>query len=1029
MTSKLSPQTAPPTRTKAILYPSFFLSVTIAVLTIAAPLQADLAKAEPAEKFLDALRQRGWHDTALESLDQADQDPLVTPEFLQKLDYERAVTQAALARQAPSEKQRQALLAKAAAGLQRFAAEHPESPLQLRSLATAGNLLAGQAISASDQADRLPEAAIHQRKKLHETARSLLTQAKLPLQTLLEQCASKSAALPTGKTLRKNPQALATLKQLQAKQAEARFLLAKLDFEKARTYTPDSKSHQRSLQAAAKKFANIHQEYEDKLVGFYGRLYQGRCYQTAGDLEQALECYADLVDQPPIPNQDFRRLVARAYWRRAECHLANADANKAAKECKQWLDESRSSELNQPAWLAVTYQLANAYERQAASATRGEAKRLRTESKKLYREVAKLSNDFQNDAQAKITSSSESDDKPIVAKNFLEAFDAGKRALGQMNSAKFTARLAKQNNPDSVEALNQQAQSYQTAARQYFKRAIQLADDQTEPEALATAHYYLCWLYWEESRLDEAAVIGEFVARRYPDTKFAPLAAKLALAAYERMYNASKQAGLATDFESQHLTQIAELLVQRWPESPEAATAINLLMNIALRDNRLQQAEELLDRLPPATRAAAELRLGGTLWIRSLQASKNEQAGEAASTLRQKAGKLLTSGYQSLQAKANPTAAEATGVLYYAQWLLARGEAKEAIEVLENASLGPLTLVESESEQAMQPAFVQQTYQVALRAYVSVEPPQRDQAQAMMTALESALEGKGNQQQKLIRIYVGLGLQLQQQIKMLSADGQAEKARDVAAAFEDLLGRVTQRMDEAENWKVQSWVAQTNLQIGQGLLGDDAARYYQQAEKAYQALLDQADQDPSFAPSPLAILAAEKRLADCLQAQKKYPEAFQHYTSILKEKPNMLELQQAAATVLQHWGVEQKNAQKLEESIRGAMPQANKKNLIWGWLRLAAIADQAKRKAEKMADKPAQTRLIKKYTSLFFEARYHAAKARYEAAQLANGANRKKQLQTARQSLASMKRLYPNLGGPGWQPAYESLLKEIEQQQ
>ncbi|NOZ39047.1 MAG: tetratricopeptide repeat protein [Planctomycetes bacterium] len=1008
------------------------LMVALAALLAVAPLHADLA-----DELLDGLRERGWHDTALEYLDAATQDPLATSAFREKIDYERATTQAVLARQAASDKKRQALLAEAAASFQRFAAEKPNSPLQLQALATAGNLFTEQALFAINQAAKLPEAARRQREQLHETARSFLDQAKKPLQTLLTQCKAKLKSLPKAAARQKNPRAGASRQQLEGKQAEARFLLAKLDFEKARTFAPDSKAQQKSLKSATAAFAKLYKDYEDKLVGFYGRFYQGRSYQAAGDFEEALKCYWDIVDQPPIPNKDFRRLVARAYRYRAECHLAGEDHKKAIKECREWLDESRGSELSEPDWLAVAYQLATAYEAQAAITEGREAQRLRNEARKLYREIARSPGEFQRDAKAKMAASRPGGEKPVVAKTFDEAFDAGKDAFEQMNSAKLAARLAKENNPSAVESLTEQAEANQVAATQYFLQASQLADEQTDPDQLVTARYYLSWLYLQSGRLNDAAVISEFLARRYPENKVAPGAAKFALAAYERLYNAAKQAGEATDFEAQRLAEVAELLVTRWPESSEAASALNLLINLALRDNRLSEAEEMLERLPASSRAAAELRLGGAIWNRylrdRLKASDKSQAGseEAALALKKKAGKLLARGFETLKGKPQATAVEANGVLYFVQFLLADGAAERAIAALENPSVGPLSLIENNSPAAQQAVFVRETYKVALRAYVSVEPPQRDKAQAMMTALESAIgDGGGKAQQKLISIYVSLGRQLQQQISALTADGQTDKARAVAEAFADLLARVTERAGAADNWTIQSWIAQTNLQLGQGLRGKDATRYYQQAEAAYRTLLKKAAEDPKFAPKPIAVLATKKRLADCLQAQEKYTEAFEQYTSILQAKPNMLELQLAAATALQQWGSKDEDVERLEESIRGAMPQTNKKNLVWGWLRLASIADQAKRKAEKRAaGKPDASGKVAKYRDLFFEARYRVAQARFATAQLATGDTRKKQLRKARQSLESMKRLYPGLGGPRWKEAYLQLLKQMEQEQ
>ena len=998
-------------------------------LAVALCCWAGAARAELADEFLARLRDRGWHDTALEYIDQAADDPLATPAFLNKRQYERAITLSTLARQTTREKKRQALLVEAATAFQQFADQQTDSPLQLQALATAGNVYTELALYANNKAEKLPDAARAERKQLNQQARDYLDRAKQPLESLQSLSAERIESLPKAAARQKSSRPGLSRQALEGKQAEAKFLLAKLEFEKARTHEPDSRARKQSLKTATKAFEKIYNEYEDKLVGFYGRFYQGRCLQTSGDIKGALKCYLSIVDQPPIPNPDFRRLVSRTVRHRAECHVAGEDYETAIKECRDWLNESISAEVTQPDWLAVSYQLANIYEAQAAEASGADAKRLRGEARKLYREIARNPGEFQRDAKAKMALSSSGRENTVVVNTFEEAFAAGEDALEQMNSAKLAARLAKENNPDSVESLTQQAAAEQSAALAYFLQATRLADRLTEPDELATARYYLCWLYWETGRYEDAAVIGEFVSRRYSDSKHAAGAANLALASYERLYNAAKAAKEPFDFEAESLASVARLLVLRWPETPEATAALNLLINVALRDNKLPEAEQLLGQLPPSRRAGAELRLGGAFWSRYLRASGKNAAESAdeAQTLKAKAGELLARGYQTLESKANVTSAEATGVLYYVQFLLADGRANDAVEAIENASVGPLALIENQSSAASRPEFKQEAYKVGLRAYVSAEPPQREQAQAMMTALESAIGEGDDAGQKVINLYVSLGLQLQQQIRSLSDAGQADKARSVATSFEDLLARVTERAGAADNWKVQSWIAQTNLQLGQGLSGEDAQAYYGKAEHAYRALLDRAAQEPKFAPSPVSVLATKKKLADCLLAQEKFSDAFKQYALILKGKPNMLELQQSAAAALQQWGEQEQDAKRLEEAIRGAMPQANKKNLVWGWLRLAAIADQAKRKAEKQADgQPDASGRVARYQDLFFKARFHVAQSRFAAAKLANGATRQKQLSKARQSLASMQRLYPDLGGPKWQAAYEKLIQQLE---
>jgi len=988
-----------------------------------------------AAKFLDRLRQRGWHDVALEYLDHVDNDPLASPEFLDRIDYERAVTQAALAKQASNDQQRSDLLAQAAAGFQQYAQSHRESAVALDALQQASHLLTQQALQTLAQARRLPEQAQGEQETLRSEARQLFEKAGLPLQQLLEACDRRLKSLPKPAASRRDAQPLSTRQQLRAKQAEAQFLLAKLSFEKSRTYAAGSTQSKETLNLAAKAFSKLYADYQNKLVGFLGRLYEGRCYQEMGDYKKALRRYEDLINQP-IRNPDFRRLTARAYRRRAQCHVANKNFDLAIDECRRWLEDSRVEERRQPEWLAVAFQLADAYVKkyQSLSPGSGDAQRLRVEARQLLREVAKQPGELQRDAHRALASMGHGAGNSKAIKTFADALAAGKLALDQMNSSQLAAKLAAENNPDAVEELRQQADTSKAEALQYFQRAMRLADDEVPIDQRLEVRYYLCWLYWEDDRTAEAAVMGEFLARRYPESKFAVGAAKVALAARERLYDEAQKDASQTEpaadnhFETSSLASLAEWIVQRWPESSESAAAVQLLIHIALRENRLAEAEQLLKRLPKTGRTAAELSLGSGLWIRYLQATAGKRGDSDAEVekFKQRAAELLSSGFAALRSKSEPSAAEATGVLYLVQVLLSESKFQQAIEVLENPSVGPLALLEKGVPTASRPEFVQEVYKAALRAYVSVEPPQRAKALKMMTALEKSVAQQDNAQRQLTNIYVSLGLQLQRQMKELSSAGKTTKAQAVAAAFEDLLQRIDQRGNGGD-WKIRNWIAQTNLQLGQELHGKQAAHYLQQAEEASRAILAAVDQDASFAPSEMAILGVRKRLGDCLRAQQKYADALEQYTKILAEKPNLIELQQAAASVLQQWGGAQRDAGKLEQAILGMLPQSNQKNLVWGWLRLAAVADYAGRKTAQAADARAVDQSkVAKYQSLFFEARYNAAKARYTAALLTQGASRKKQLLTAKRSVESMKKLYPELGGPHWQEAFTELLKKIQ---
>jgi hypothetical protein len=973
-------------------------------------------------QFLEKLRERGWNDVALEYLEEAQNDPLASPEFLADRDYHLAVTRTMLARQAVGEKERLSQIDRAIADFQAFAAAHPESPRYVDALSQAGNLLAEQALLALNKADLLPSSAADEQESLRESARATLEKASAMVNEMLESAEERIANLPRGAALQTNKANVHLKQDLQSKIAEGMFLAANLLFEKSRTYDQDSNQRTQTLDQAAAAFQQVQKEYENKLVGFFAVLYEGRCYQAAGDYEKALDTYNDLTSQP-VGQADFRKLIARAYRHRIECHIAEEDFEKAIEEGTMWLDESSSDEREQPEWLAVAFRLAQAYSEQAENEDDG---KLRTEARRLYRDVSRQPGEFQDEARTALALSGSEEIKPVDVKNFGDAFAAGKSAIEQMNSSQLAVKLAANNNPEGVADLEQLAEASRAAALKYFQSAIELADDKSPTEEVVQANYYLCWLLWNEGRTVEAAELGQKIADKYPNSPFAPTAAKITLAAYERLFLEAKKSNSEASISAagERLRNIAELIVGRWSESDAASNATNLLISLALKENDFTEADRLLAALPEKSRGAAGLTLGASLWSRYLeQSAKKENAYDPATDeLKSRATQLLAGGYESLAGtNGEISSTQAAAVLYYVQALLAENKANEALKVLENKQVGPLALMTRNTGAEHEQAFALEASKAALRAYLSVDPPRTNDAMAMMEQLEKTAKAAGKDPGQLTGMYVNLGLQLQEQITQLTEAGDKDKAQSVAGAFANLLERVAAQGD-SQSWAVRNWLAQTSLQLGSGLSGEAADRYLGQAEKAYQDILDAAAKDSKFAPSELAILAVRKKLGETMQARGNFADAVEQFTAILAQKPNMLELQQSTAASLQAWGIAKKDPAIIDQAIRGTKPQANAQNLVWGWLRLGTVADGAKRKAEQTGDGAAAA----KYADVYFSARYEAAKARLAAGKIATGESQIKQFDTVRQSIVALKQLSPDLGGKVWAPKFEALLKEAE---
>jgi tetratricopeptide (TPR) repeat protein len=1002
-----------------------------------------LAAAAPAAdrnaEFVEALRQAGYDDTALDFIDWVDKSPLATDEFRGQAIYERAVSLAAKGRQSRNADERARLLAEAAESFETFAKSDRQSAEALDSLRQSANLYAELAVAFTSDAKRIaqrsPGAA---GETVRGQARDNFERAARIAGDLAELCTKRLAELPKPAVAVADPKTKALRDLLLGRQVEARFLVALIGFEQSKTYDDGSAEQQKSLDAASKKFGKLVEEFPQAPVGASSRFYQGRCAQQQGDYAAAIKLYKN-VDAPASSGPEFRRWAARARRCLAECLLAQDKIDDAIDQSEKWLDDSAPDERKQPEWLEVGFRLADAYQRKVKDLkSSSDVKRLHSKIRNLLRDVAASPNEFQSEARLGLASLAQRTQGDANYTNFADALAAGKAALELMNSAKLAARLARDNNPEAVAELESDVGDQRDIARSALERARDLADGQTPPADLNAVRYFLCVIYWEEGRIEDAAVMAEFVAVRHPESQYAPNAASVALAAWEKMYRDGRAAGAAaagaagsSAFAGKKLAEMAQLVAAHWPDAPEAAPAVNILISVAISENRVDEAEKLLAKLPAEKRATAQLSLGAALWAQYLRmtAGRDAQFDAAANAVREKAATLLTTGFAEYRKSGPPTTNATIASLYLVQLLLSRADAAASLDVLEDAEVGPLTLVQSESEVAASPELILETYKTSLRTYLSIQPPHREEAQDVMKSLDEFVATQGDAAaEKLTQIYLGLGVQVQRQMKDLTAAGQGAQAEQMAAAFGDLLARVTERSDSSD-WKVRNWIAETNLQIGQGLPAEQAKPYLLRAQQSYDAVLALAKQGGAGAPSAARVLNVRRRLADCLVALGKYKEGVEQYAQVLSKKPAMLEMQQAAAAAYQAWGVAEKQLTALDKSIQGASPGSDGKNAIWGWIRLAQQADNARRRAAALADKdPQAAENAQRFEDLFYEARYHVAEVRFVAAGFTQGEARGQQLEAARRNIESMRTLYPDLGGPKWKAAFEALLKQVNQE-
>ena len=1034
------------------------LSTTLALLVILAVPGLCFAAEQP-EEFLRGLKERGLNELALDYLERMKTSALVDEEFRRKIPYHRGVVLIEQSRQSADPALRSRLLDEARAALENFAQSNPENVEGAEAQLQLGSMQLERGQQIVSQAEKLPAEGAYDAER-REQAREARTNFAVARETFDQAAGIYSAELqklPPTATSDEDSEQGSRRQEYRSRVAQLRFLAAQTQFEAARSYPPDDEEFRALHESAANEFATLFEEFArstSSLIGLYARLYEGRCYQAVGQHAMALGCFEDVLAQPNVL-PPFRKLIAGALHRKVEVLLAQEKYDQAIENCQACLKDASSDEQKLPEWLAVRYRLAEALQKKGAGLPSGslDQRRLLAEAREAYRLVAASPGEFQAAARSAMSnvarngSGSAQNNEP---KTFQAAYDLGKEALASYNAAKLSIPAAEVNNPAGVADLKKQMEQGKADARRYFRLATTLLEDETDLKLVNEVRYFLCWLYWEAEDYYRAAVLGEFLARRFPDHPAARSAAKISMASFERLYNQAAGSGgekTDTEFEARRMARMAEFIARRWPNTGDADAASSVLVSYAIRNNRIEEAEKLLAEASPQSRPRLELQLGTAMWGRFLELSQTN-VGDAAedaelNQLKNSAVAYLRSGFDEAGREDQVSDTAATAALYLVQALLHDGEYAQAIALLEDRRLGPLALIAQGQSAATRAPYQIETYKAALRAYVLVTPPQEQRATEIMRALDEVHLAGGESAEaaeQLTRIYIGLGVALQKQIESLQNAGRNAEADRVTAAFGQFLERIAAAQTEI-NWPTRVWIAQTYYNMGTTQRARSSRRagssatpnntsqvtqttitpatgqaksFLTKARDAYESLLEAAQENPKLPPNAIAVLAAKLQLGECQRALGEYEQALNTFSSILKEKEASLAVQCAAAYTYQERG-QAGDAQWLERAIHGGHRlRSTGQNRIWGWLKIAQVAARAARSNEK-------------YRDTFYEARLNIARCRYLAAMKTDGTERQQNLARASQSIQSVVQLYPTLGGEKWRRQFDALLNEIQE--
>lgn len=1004
--------------------------------------------AEEYERFLAGLRGRGYFDAALDYLAAMRASPLLSDDQKMMVPFEEARTFLEASRSERDNSAREKLLDGARDKFKEFADRNSAHPQAAGAVTQLGAVLVERGRAKLEQG--LAPQNTANRKPLMEEARKFFDEAEKVFQDAEKKFDERLATYP--KFMAPNDPRVAEREKVKGDLIQAHMFHAYGLYEKSRTYDSNNKDEHKAwetaLRTAADKYGAIYKDYRTLIAGLAARLKEGQCYQELKDTKRALGLYADLLGQPN-ELKALRPYKASAMYLSLQCWTSDSEKmyELAYRQGDEFLKESANDELQSPEWLAVRYFTALAHklrysqlpEKPAAGEETKEKQFCYDAARQNAEVVASTQNEYQDPARALLKdllgSNVNTDREP---KSFLEAQNRGMDSMNAFSQA--MADREKAADEATRTAKEKEALESRQKANDMFYKAIRLADENTTLEDINTVRYYLCYLAYTENRAYDAAVLGEFLLKNYPNSGGARQAAQIALASYVNEYQAANGSPVGA-FDRLKMQQLAAEIAKRWKGEKEADDAWNILLAIAMNEKRIPDMLLALDniQLTSPIRAEAEMKAGRSLWsLYQEQLAMDEGAANKLSAAEMqditvKANKILgdaikrqvEGGLDSIEKmKLN----QAETQMFLCESLIALGKFPEALQTLEDPKIGLLTLVRGKDKnaEATQDPIPLETYKLALQAYVLNDKV--DKAQELIPELDAlGTGGGGDQKAELANTYLNLALRLEKQIEQQRQNKNLEALKAAAKGFAFFLGQIENAGDAFvgdSKFQNLNWVSENYFRLGSDLVtqttvsNEDRAAAKEYFSKS--AALDD-KLAPLTKPDSDAQLIVKLRKARAMRRAGNFVEAIGSLTDVLRGRRNLMEAQMEAAETYMDRAATNKEPNIYTLAVNGGRPDEKGDNIIWGWHRIAKTMQGA----PPFAD--VNDASHKEFVKLFHQARYNVAWCAYMQGMAQTSKDeRDKHLKQADYAITITEQYTPDMGGEDWKPKYDELKKKVQ---
>ena len=995
---------------------------------------------EPAEEFLEALRDNGYYDVAIDYLSGLEKSDLITDEFRSSLPFEKAeilIRSTSRLRDLGLIEER---LDEAQKLLTEYASKNQSLEGSARTLRYRGNLLFQRSniYLNKTKSDRATDG---EKDELRGKARTLLedslssyTKARAQLKRLLDPSDPQAHRIDP-----EDPASEKKLKQLRGAYVQVRVRLPMVAEQLADTYPAGNPKGKKLLKEASETYQKVYESYRGFHAGLKSSVYGARCEQKLGNHQPALDQLSDIFDLSNHSSLKAMKLEAYSLAAESWSHIKPYPYREVIKVLEPAVKVLNRAEVRNPEWLRVQLELAVA-QRTNAEAIRKKggpkanksAGDLDRAAARTMRNVARNPSPSQDRARQllsewNISIAAPKDPSEKAPENFVEARQKAKDMLGELEVAsnkvnKLRRKLRSEKNQAKKAALETEFGDASAQLREqaggvlsYLDLALELADEKTVRADIVNVRYLQSFCYYASRQYFESALIAEYLLAKYPTVPATQQSMSLMVRSYSNLLDAANPDD--KKFESTRLVNACNAIIKRWSGSSEAGTAASTMARLSIVNKDYDTAQEYFLKIPKDSpqRGALGISVGKQLWAGVKPkisagedpATYKEQADNAKQYLAQGVGGASVDSldYQT-----------ALGALVLVDAYVATGEVDKAVKQLESAAIAPLDLVKQKhpaiTDTPLASLYSRETYSYAIKTYLAAMKTGKDKqkwvnkASGVIAAMRQNLEASNDPKDRtrLTIIYHRIAKELKNDFDTLTSKKEKKEFSSALSTFLDSIAK------DSNDPKTILWAGSTLRSVGESLVASSLVEESKPLFKSAVEALNTVEKI-GFAGDPqenemLSSLKLQRALSQ--RGAGDYKSAVDQLSEILTPKPSNINVQIEACTTLQAWAKADKRAKKYQEATKGTGsykdPKTKRpKKLIWGWEKIALA-----------------TRRNEDYRETFFNALYHVAECRLEYGILQNSPNA---IEAAGKEIKKERERDPTFAG---KPMWAKKFKELE---